>query len=360
MAWTPGLWPVSSSTTALLTAAQELRSNLNAKISHDLCPAISDGDALYTAIANLRYSVNQSIAEFYDPETGKALVPCGADPYWGYGNLWQRLFGSARRAWRNRNDGTEAASPNWFPEMCNLQDSDPYSFLLNELHDIIDAMGWKRLDVNWWLNGLWKAGGTFQQPSEESSQSAALNAAWAAWTAAAAVAVDPASPYFASCHAFYYRARANPPLYDCAFGAVRRFNSFDLPAGAAAVRLVTMGGLTVGLVWLDQYDQDNSGARQTVPNPDWTWSITIGTTNDQTIWDYGAPACQSDLKATWQTILMSNWTAGVTNYIQVRAGDDVRPDHVASNGYWGHGSGDYGSYDKQVLTPGWVLYKVVP
>ena len=194
MAWTAGLWPVDQDTTTVLTAANELRTELNARAGLAVA-AFVQGDSTWDAIKVLRDAVDGVITDFYKEDdwgqyvgNGVAGDGGGLD---GTVNIFNDVFGGVRAAWRNTAAGGEATAPLYDPP----NHSDPYTFHFNELHDVIDALEWKRAECSAYSDtnsksALLREGGQdWGEPAYATVQEA-LDAAWTEVNADTAAAVS--------------------------------------------------------------------------------------------------------------------------------------------------------------------------
>lgn len=364
MAWTDAWWPVSSATSNLLSCANELRTELNARAGTAVA-AFSAGDSTWNVIKALRDAVDGAVTDFYKGDDWRQYVGCGvAGSGSGVGgtiNIFLDVLGAGRGAWRNTAAGVEASGPAYDPP----GGGDPYAFHFNELHDIIDAMKWKRVVCSAYsdgshsalerIGGMWWYGG--YPPSEGwASASDALDAAWTEATGATAsgspVAVTMAADYVYSSYSY-------PEDYFCHLELRRNFFQASIPSGVTAAKLYAPGHAA------NYYDAADSPYDRTT-NPSWNTTFYISSTSPGTLtdadWSFGSlgatvpcPDAVGPGATPTSVVDLSNYTAGSTNYLQERS-DEAKPTHIAASDYWG--SFSIGELRKGVATAPCIFYKL--
>lgn len=201
-AWTADRWPLdagSSTPTNLLTCANELRTQLNARAGCgdagwvDIT-AFAEGQSTWDAIKLLRDGVDSVVTDFYkDSDWGQYVGNGVAGDGGGIGgtlNIFLDLFGGTRNTWLNA-PATQATAAAYDPTDGDL----PYKTYLNELYTVIDALEWKRVICSLYTDTNSKSALEREGGQEEgvdagaASAQAAIDAAWTAATGDTAAAV---------------------------------------------------------------------------------------------------------------------------------------------------------------------------
>ena len=300
--------------------------------------------------------------------TGQPYVGCGVAPSVGYPwfpNIWRDVFGGTRIAWRNGHDGSEAtwdgyrygadfAVKVFAAYTCNsesLVDSDPWNFLFNELHDVIDAMCWKPLTTT-------STGLVYQQASSSGSgltEQQMLDALWAAWLAASPTSSGAVQSYSA------FTLDTWGSVYGCRglMGESRSFFSASVPAAAVAMKafLTYVQNNYVGLqegpgpdystlvkIWADQ-SRGQTPPPYGIP-PAWTASMNVGTADPSPYgageWSYGAPCSSWTVPSIYSytgtyfaspvASAITGFTAGSTNFFELIGEDASEPNWTVNVG----------------------------
>lgn len=345
MAWTPDRWPLAAGASTpnnLLSCANELRTELNARHGTALVAAFAAGQSTWDAIKIIRDAVDSVVDQFYDGDDSLKRFAATGVAGSGVGlaatrSIFEAAFGGARVTWLNA-PATESTAPAYDPT-----EGDPcYKTYLNELYSVIDLLQWLAVDTTTYSSGspaygvLRRRGAAYGEADEQ----AALDAAYTAYLADTPTPLThPQTPRF---YLSYYDTY--PGAADAYFlAAFRVFRQATIPTGSLSCKAVMVG---------PQSNSYLTGAGY-VATPQWYAEVYLSTTTPGAIadadWTYGALAATltvpnvhvafgDPLNTDLYAAALTGFTAGSLHYFQLLVkDDDVEPQWIVDDGDWDEG-----------------------
>ncbi len=332
MAWSTA-WPKAEGENVTVALLNELVAELNVRT--DLVVEVpmddfAEGDSLWDAIHDLRQRVADVLAAhfFINEDTGYmlALVEDHTPTYhydWD-DCIFAYALGEGRVGWRQDAAANETTSSS--PPSCSLEDSAPYAFHLNELHDVIDALQW--ININSGIvgpNHLLEKTGT---SGAVASKQAAIDDAWAAL-----VADDVYEGAFSQ---NFWSRFSYDTTYDADITLSQPTVAIEIPAEATALMIWAFGV---------RENYFHTAAGDAAP-PAWSLQFYIGTaeiTVDADGWTYGALAGTLDVPSVVAPpisaddfgVELTGFSAGELNYIrQGQSTISTKPQYIVDDGEW--------------------------